>query len=336
MTMVSDGLYAYGGVPVSGGAGRLSLIWANENVFFVDGVNGSAGNPGKKPEEAVALISTAVGKASKDAVIYVRPQTTTGSAVMYYRDNITIPVTKPNMSIIGCGATHGNPNTYTGVQLKVAAAATDSHMFDVDGGGLYLENMRLFGEDMTGATASIVNVDIAGSTQRGRGLTVNACIFEECLGEASLGTTPILGSVTGGTCTYLLVENCVFYNCLSGVALIGTSGTLGRVAIRNNVFAGAPGYRGVDVYLSPGSGEYGSWVEISRNIFSDGLPTGGANNKFIFIIGTGTGIIAGNYFASTAPTGATGWGPSGTECTIPDTFFMAGNFANEVIVAGQT
>jgi len=110
---------------------------------------------------------------------------------------------------------------------------------------------------------------------------------------------------------------------------------LGRIAIRNNVFAGGCAYRDVDIKLSPGSGQYGSWVEISRNIFSDGVPTGGGTGRFIHIIGTGTGILAGNYFASIAATGAAQWGPSGTQTIIPDTFFMAGNYAHDAIVSGQ-
>ena len=332
LTNFPNGIMA---TPNIGGVGRLSDIWASENIYFVDGINGSTDNPGKEPRTAKALPSQAVSAASKDAVIYIKPQTTTGSAVTYYRDNITVPVTKPNLSIIGCGATWGNPNYYTGVQIKAAAAALDSHLIDVDGGGLYLENMRLIGEDMTGSTASIINADLVGSTQRSRGLTVNACIFEDDLAAASLGTTPIWGTITGSSITYILVENSTFFNCMTGIGLIGNLGVLGRIAIRNNVFAGAPGYRDVDIKIVPGSGQYGSWIEISRNIFSDGLPTGGTTNRFVHIIGTGTGILAGNYFASITDTGASGWGPSGTQTIIPDTFAMAGNYAHDSIVSGQ-
>lgn len=309
------------------GAGRLSDIWASDNIYFVNG-EASGNGTGLAVESPVKLISTAVGYASKDAVIYVKPQTTTASAQAYYRDNIVIPKTKPNISIIGCGAGNSNPNSYTGVQLKVATTDTASHLFDVNGAGLYLENMRLTGNSMTGTTASIINGN-GSATESPHGLHVRGCLFEGCLLAGSLGDPVTRGAITLGTCTYSLFEDNTFYNCLSGIGMIGNYGTGGRITIRNNMFSGAPGSRDWDIQLYPGSGTYGSGVEIIGNIFSDGLPNTGAIKRFIKIVSTGSGIVADNFFASTAASGAAQWGAAGTQCIIPVSFFFAGNYAND-------
>jgi hypothetical protein len=312
------------------GAGRLSDIWANGNIWFVDGDVTTNGD-GKSPDSGVALISTAVGLASKDASIYVKPRTTTGSAQTYYRDNISIPKTKPNMSIIGCGAGGKNPNSYTGVQLKVSAATTTGHLIDVQGGGLYLENLRLTGNSMTG-TGSIVHANSSSTTTPG-GLHINGCLFEYPVVVGSIEATDCSGgSIALGTATYVLIENCTFFNCLSSIHGSSTNGAFGRVQIQNNTFAGGAAQRDMDIYLTPGSGEFGSWVNIVGNVFSDGKPTAGTG-LFIKIVGTTTGIIADNFFASTAASGATGWGAAGTEILVPTTFFFAGNFAADGHVA---
>ena len=313
------------------GAGRLADIWAADNLFFVDGVSGDNANEGKRPDGAKKTVSGAISAATKDAVIYVKPNTTTASAQTYYRDNITVPLTKPNLSIIGCGAGGSNPNSYTGVQLKVSAAVTTGHLIDVQGAGLYLENMRLTGNSMTG-TGAIVHANASATLAPG-GLHIRGCLFEAAVQEASLGADPTGGSITFGTCNYTLIENNWFYNTLTGVGGIANYGTMGRINILNNIFSGAPAARGVDIHLYPGSSTYGSGVVIAGNIFADGLPTGGTINRFIKVVTTGTGIIANNFFASTATSGATGWGAAGTEITVPVTFFFSGNYAADGHVA---
>jgi hypothetical protein len=87
--------------------------------------------------------------------------------------------------------------------------------------------------------------------------------------------------------------------------------------------------RDCDILASWGNGVA---LNIIGNVFSDGLPnlSTGAYKKFIVIIGAGTGIAAGNYFASTTAS----FGSSGSECTIPATFFFAGNYINDGLIVG--
>jgi hypothetical protein len=332
LTNYPNGIFA---TPNIGGVGRLADMFAADNIFFVDGVLGDSANDGKSPGSGHALdsITNAISAASKDAVIYVKPQTTIASAQTYYRDNITIPLTKPNLSIIGCGAGGANPNSYTGVQLKVSAATTTGNLITVNGGGAYLENMRLTGNAMTG-TGAIVMANTSATSQPG-GLHVRGCLFEAPVAVGTVYPTYLLGGcIALGSCNYSLIEGNFFYNCLGSIHSSSTYGTQGRVEIRGNSFVGAPGSRDLDIHLRPGASTYGSWVAINHNIFGDGLPTGGSTNLFIKIVGTGSGHLMGNYFASTAA--ATEYGSDGTDCIIPTTYFFAGNYNEDGLIAGGT
>jgi hypothetical protein len=328
LTNYPNGIFA---TPNIGGVGRLADLFAADNIFFVDGLLGDAANDGKAPGGGHALdsLTNAVSAASKDGVIYIKPLTTTASAQTYYRDNVVFPLTKPNLSVIGCGSGWTNQSS---VQYKVAAAATTSHLFDVRGAGLYLENMRLTGNSMTG-TGSIIHANVSATLQPA-GLHVRGCLFEAAYTQAVMGANPYGGSITGNTVNYSLIEDNWFYNTLSGVALISNYGTLGRVIIRNNFFSGAPASRSCDVYLEPGTSTYGSGVMVHGNVFSDGVPTGGTIGRFIKIVNATTGIVANNWFASTAA--AAEYGSDGTDCVIPATFFFAGNYNEDGLIAGGT
>ena len=70
MTTFSDGVYQFGGVPVSS-SGQLPMFTGN--AWFVNSVIGSDGNSGKKPGQPFATVAAAVtaATASNDDVIYV-------------------------------------------------------------------------------------------------------------------------------------------------------------------------------------------------------------------------------------------------------------------------
>lgn len=315
------------------GAGRLADMFQSGNIFFVDGTNGSASNTGKTVDNAVALPSTAVGLATREGIIYVRPKTTTASAQTYYVDNIVIPKTKPCLSIVGAGYP-GCTSSQTGVQIK-PSTVTD-HLIDVRGAGLLLENMRL---TLTGGTADtlkcIVNaVHDTSQLYISAGLTIRGCRIENDKNHPAFGATTTTAAVGLGSCREVTIENNVFYNCLGAIAMGTTSGNSINLMIRNNHFGGVTTGRDCDIAFNLGA-SYN--MQILGNTFADGLPAhvGGGTGRFISIVGaTATGLVAGNYFASTAA--AAQYGSDGTDCIIPATFFFAGNYNEDGLIAGGT
>jgi hypothetical protein len=314
------------------GAGRLSDIFAADNIYFVDAGVSRAGN-GKSPDRAVTSITSAISAMSKDGTIYVKPRTTVAGAQTYYQEDIVAPVTKPNISIIGCGATYGNPNNRTGVQLKPLTVT--GALITVAGAGLNLENLRL---TMTGGTADTGKscVDGVTSAAANQGLTIRACIFENC--DKSHPSYSV-GAVAVDTGTYLVVEDCFFINCLGGICGISTTGHQGRTIIRRNIFSGGAEARDCDILMALGDATYGMGMIIDSNIFADILPahSGGSYGRFIIVTGAGGGMVSNNCFATTAATGAAQYGPTGTITTIPDTTFFVGNRnADAACVAAQS
>ena len=144
MTTFGDGVYQYGGEPVGGA--RFTNPWAT--TYFVDYDNGSAGNQGLKPQEAVTLPSEAVSLASAGDIIYVRPRPpgTDNSDVGQYADQILIPEAKYQLSMIGVN--HGY-NQFHGPFVRYA---TSGYVVDVSAPAFHLENMCIHkGGSITGA-----------------------------------------------------------------------------------------------------------------------------------------------------------------------------------------
>jgi hypothetical protein len=326
VTRLNHGLFA---TPLIG-AGRLSDMFQSENIWFVDGDITTNGT-GMEPDSCVSLPSTAVGLASRGGIIYVKPRITAASAQTYYADNITIPKTKPGVSIIGCGNTTG---ASSGVQLK-PLTVTD-HLITVNGAGALFENMRL---TLTGGTADvdkcIINAvrDVA-ATRVVADLIVRHCRLENDKSHPSYSGTNAVAAIGLGSANYVVIEDNVFSQCLGSIVSQETNGTTRDLTIRRNIFGGLPESRDADIWLSL-SASYN--INIVDNLFSDGVPThgGGGVGRFIKIEGaTATGLVANNFFASNE--GDAEWGTDGTECVIPATFFTVGNYSQLGEIVGGT
>lgn len=308
------------------GAGRLADMFQSGNIWFVDGSATSNGT-GTTPDGASTSISAAITVASKDATIYVKPRTTTASAQTYYADNLTIPITKPNMAIVGCGNTTG---ASSGVQLK-PSTVTD-HLITVNGAGATFENMRL---TLTGGTADvdkcIINaVRDTGTTRVVADLTVRYCRLENDKSHPSYSGTNAVAAIGLGSANYVVIEHNVFSQCLGGIVSQETNGTTRDLTIRGNIFGGLPANRDVDIWLSL-SASYN--INIMDNVFADGLPnhTGGGVKRFIKIEGaTAVGLVSGNSFATTTDS----FTSAGSQAIIPDTFFVGRNYFNNGLCTG--
>jgi len=316
------------GAPVVG-AGRLTDLFNSENIFFVDGdLSGSSSSQdGLTPATAVSKPSEAVSKATRGAMIYVRPRTTTASAQTYYVDNITIPKTKPGISIVGCGNVTG---ASAGVQLK-PSTVTD-HLITVNGAGALFENMRL---TLTGGTADvdkcIINAvrDVA-ATRVVADLTVRYCRLENDKSHPSYSGTNAVGAIGLGSANYVVIEYNTFSQCLGSIVSQETNGVTRDLTIRGNIFGGLPANRDVDIWLSLGA-SYN--INICNNLFADGLPahSGGSVGRFIKIEGaTAVGLVSGNSFATTTDS----FTSAGSQAVIPDTFFVARNYFNNGLCTG--
>jgi len=317
-----DLLCHLGGVPV--GVNRLSEIFQAGNIWFVDGTDGSAANSGVKPTEAVALPSTAVSKASREGIIYIRPMSTIACDDVYYEDNITVDVTRPMLQFLGAGA--GTVPGYRGsAQIRTAVAA--SNIFDIQTSGVCIENLHL---NTTGGTSACIPIYSQRLGYSGAvSLQVRNCRFISSV-------TDNAAAIFLGSCQYNIIEDNIFLDCVVGVQAEATSGSPASYTIRRNIFEGLVSVRDCDINIVMTDVNSKGHV-IAHNIFADGLPNSASNRLRHFISASApttavsTGIIAGNYFASST---ADQWGNAGTEITVPAGWFLSGNYYEGTSAAG--
>ncbi len=303
------GEYKIGGWNVVGALARAAVFG---DVLFVDGDYGSVDNPGDQPNIAVALPSTAVTKSARGDVIYVRPRSTGGSVQTYYVDNITFPLAKPNLQMLGCSSDPDNP--YNGVDLKASVAT--SPLIGVYGAGVKIADMRITGTGQTADTASILNVVNDGTVGRGYGLSVRGCRFANGKGHLiSAGA-----AISIDTAIMAKIENCVFSDCLAGITVRTVYAAINGLRIIGCTFEGTPAGRDVDIFIT---GNAGRGLLIKGCDFNDGLPNHGVVNRFIQIDGTGLlGMVSDCNFAYTSATGDAIVSTAGAACIIPATVFI--------------
>ncbi len=296
------------------GGGRLSDIFNSENIFFVDGDNGNAGNTGLSPDDSVALPSTAIGLSTRGGIVYVRPRTTTGSAQTYYVDNITMPVTKPNLQLIGCGADVSNP--YMGVDVKASVVTTA--VVTVNGAGCLVEGMRLAGTGQTADVVSILDISNNGTTTRGYGATIRGCRFANSKGHL-INTG---AAVAIDTAIFTKIEDCKFSDNLASITARSVYAAIQGLSITDCDFGGMilTG-RDVDVFIV-GDAEQ---VLIQRCNFNDGLPNHGVVSRFISIQ-TAYGLMADCNFAVSGANCTGFFGADGSKGIIPTTILMSNNW----------
>ena len=299
------------------GGSRFADLWNSENVFFVDGDNGSAGGGGQSVDDTVTLISIAVNLASKGASVYVRPRSTAASAQTYYTDNITIPITKPGLSIFGAGANSARP--FLGVDIKaVPITGVTSPVVNVLAAGVHLEGMRLAG---TGQTAGYPIVK-AYASALGNG-SVGLQIVNCRLDNAKTG-----GAIAFDSPNHAEIRGCSFDECAIGItSSIWYGGVASRgLKIFDCDFGGRVATRNMDIYISQSGAGTGAGIagyEIRECRFLDGTPTLGSDNKFIKIANGDVGMISDSRFY-TDPGGdhRSTYGAAGSECIIPTSWQM--------------
>jgi parallel beta-helix repeat protein len=312
LTRFPHGVFAS---PNIGAGSERMVFWPNSvgnpNIQFVDG-DVSCSSDGNSPATAVKSISEAVANVERGGTIYVKPRLTAGSAQTYYTDNITIPLTKPNISIIGCGSDVDNP--YGGVDIK--GLVTTSPVITVNGAGLTLDGLRLAGTGL-GASISTVYAADNSTTSVTNGLTIRNCRFGNGRGHGADSAAVYLNSSW-----FNKIENCIFTDNMTGIAAVTTSGGITNgLTIRYCTFGGVTTNRDCDIYISGGATSNG--LEISHCIFNDGLPahSGGTIGRFIDIVNEITGTISWCVFATTSDDSGD-FHTNGSLVVRPDTVFM--------------
>ena len=288
MTTFGDGVYEYGGAPVSR---RFSSPWATH--YFVDAQNGSAGNDGKSPGRAMATIQQAVDLATAGDVIYIRAQTyKLGTGFNRYTEDITIAQggaggsgvveSSANRTIIGV-TQRQYPSDMLGVRTKYSTAAHGG--WNIESPGTHIEGIGHFAED---ATTSAMHFESNGAT-RTKG-------WDGC----SMYNVMVKGKevrFTGGSGDMSIV-NCKFQCKYDGAGtpllnLVGSAGAVNRMSIIGCDFIGgnANNYATSVITGAPPITSF-----VMRDCHFSQAPDSGA---YINISGTtSSGIISDCFFGS--------------------------------------
>lgn len=319
MTTFGDQVRQYGGVPV--GVDRLSTMFNKDNIWFVDYDNGATAHGGQKPDDAFQIPSEAVSAAVKEGIIYIRPRTTIACADVYYSDNITIPITKPHIQLIGCGA--GVIPGYRG-SAQIRATTLTSPLITIESSGVVVENLHLNGTSMTsGQMIKAV-----------RSATVQAVCAQVRNNRIITGGAE-LTAVWFGSCQYSFLEDNLFLDCYRSFHLEATSGSPQSIVCRRNIFSGMVLQRDVDIYVTATDVQSKGHI-IAHNIFADGIPNHATARYQKFIdfsntAGVSTGGVFGNWFADST---ANSLGTSGAIAALPASWFAAGNLYEGTSAAG--
>jgi hypothetical protein len=306
------------------GGGRLIDMWNSENIFFVDGDYGLAGNTGKSPDDSVALPTTAVGLVSRGGTIYVRPKTTVASGQSYYLDNITIPITKPQLAIIGCGQDTDRP--YLGPAVKTTVAGLATPVITVRASGFLTEGMEWTGTSQSG-DVSVIYAANDGTVALTSGLTVRNCTIRNVKGHA-VGTG---GGIHMETPIFCKIQNVLFKDNLASIVFRSTSAAVNSLIIEDCSFSGVATGRDVDIFSNADAG-YGLIIDRCR--FNDALPNHGVINRFISLTTGIYGMISNSSFASSNGTTDGLVGAAGSLVIAPVTVFSVNNMIEDLTEDG--
>lgn len=189
------------------------------NILYVDGVLGSDSNSGKSPKKAKTTIQAAITASYAYDLIIVKTkyplQGVNQGQPNVYAENLTIPITKTGLHIIGASPAS---DPYMGVKIKPANNTSPAIL--VNASGVILENLCIMNQALTpagvmltwmGTAFNAVESDTGHLLYAGScGFTIRNCEFREGHTMAS----PYIGGcgpsivIRGGYNG--VIENCTF------------------------------------------------------------------------------------------------------------------------------
>lgn len=291
MTMVTDQLYQWGGVPV--GAPARYTGWWGVDTWFVDFDHGSDSNGGAQPTEAKKYLQSAIDASALGDVIYVRnrdqditstdPEAITPESTT----NWSIAEAKTHLSIIGAANVSHIP-TQEGqyaVYLKGQSGANTTAVMDWQGAFGLIENLAFH---RGGSTAGGLLALTGNSTSlRALGTVVNNCLFRYA--------NHTLGALYNLDNWFVTVYGCTFHNDRFGIYVHGSNTTIRRQHIERCLFRNQTATN-VDTNIHM-QGSSTQDVVIKDCVFACNTPNySGGSNKFINISNAATGIVSGCQF----------------------------------------
>lgn len=171
MTTVADGLYQYGGMPVTGSV--PPFVSVNSKTFFVDPVNGADGNSGRSPKDALATLYRAhylMTSGNNDVCYLIGNGAASGTARLSLANAVaaqgpsetpattgTLTWSKSACHLIGIAA----PGQWARARLAPPTGTYTSATFGspifvtVSGSGCYFSNISLYQQFSTGEDGEI-------------------------------------------------------------------------------------------------------------------------------------------------------------------------------------
>ncbi len=227
MTTVADGLFQYGGMPVTPGV----PVPFTGNTYWVDPLNGADGNTGRKPTNAFATLyaaHAACTSGNNDVVYLIGNGASSGSARLSLANAQvidstatagTLNWTKSATHLIGiCAPTNVAQRARIAPPSGIYTAATfgSGNFVVVTGSGCYFANFSVFNGFSTGGTNQIawtdtgsrnnyVNVNIFGMADAASAQNAGSRSLK--VGAAGSGENSFLNCVIGGDTVTRTVAN---------------------------------------------------------------------------------------------------------------------------------
>ena len=291
-------------------------------IWYADGDKAVTG-AGANWDDAFSTIQAAIDAASSGDVIKIAARTITTAATdpVSYEENLTIPNTKQNLSLIGVsrGRTQG------GLPQLKDGTTTTQEILRIRASGCLIQNLGFNGAGNTGGG---ILLDEAATGNVAFGTTIAGCHFKNCKGHATDGRQGgAIGWTSNGGAWQTLITGNRFYKNVADVVLKGTSGSRPQdIVIENNYFSPVGASTDTNIYGAGGSGF--AWVDIEHNRFG-GIPALSAGSVTRYMDLTGCiGMVSHNTFGCWINATATEltFGAAGTAAKIPAEVWMADNW----------
>jgi len=259
-----------------------------KNVWYVDDDDGgSDDDTGKNTTKGFKTIQKAINVAGAGDTIYLKPREITigtNSSHGYYTGTNIIAADQQGLAIIGTG--RGGRGIGMGVQCMIEpdSGSTDVSIL-VQSPGVSIENLGV--KCVTGASGGIA---ATSATNEAYGLTVSNCFFKDFKATATA-----IGTINLRTIHWATIQHCIFRE--AGVAIHHQSdqAAVQGIVIRDCDFIGAAATWMSDIRI----GDCKNLV-IDNCRFQHALPSGGAPNVYVSMVGTsGTGMVSNCNFSST-------------------------------------
>ncbi len=304
MTTFGDGVFQYGGMPVTGGTGMAQFagMWGTK-VWFADHSHGADAQGGLKPTDAKQHVDACIDEATDGDTVFVRPGDflPTEEDPDYCRpastNGIVIPYNKFSMNIIGTTVGGGRGNYAVFFRGNAAQALTTPTM-TVNAQNCVLENLSFDPRRGTGSyptdhlsKAQLFLHGAHSTASRGNMTTVYNCNFRRFAyhGVGSAAAVVLEDAVSTS------IIACSFYRNQGSITMAGSQDQIERVIIANCEFMGTASHRDCDI-SSVGTGN--RFINYYYNLF-DVDPTNGDIDKFIHESSAVASSLAfGNYFYS--------------------------------------